>query len=279
MYTLAESALTLPRLLISHARAWGPPLAVFVALHVVFEFLIPAVVPNVYDVLGERKLKGDGSARPSRAALARMARNALVASAMAVYVSVLSMVGLLAPSAVALRADFYSETLLSRHLVNVSVAFFLYDGVVVPLDGAGCVFFVHGIACLLIFTGGLHPFLHHMGMVVLLFEASTPLLHARAALINSGRGAGAAFLAVQAAFVAVFITVRVLVGWSACWAWWWAAEALVARGAAHDVPIVRMYQAVCLLLCTLNGWWAMAMVAVACGHRGCRQMKPMLRQE
>lgn len=251
-------------LLVSHASGWAPPLAVYVALHVLFQYIVPACLPSVYDALGARKRAAGGPA-PSRAELARVGRNALVASAMAVYVSALSIWGLLQPSAAALRADLYAETALTRHLVNVAVAFFLYDCVLVPLDGAGAVFAVHGAACLFVFVGALHPFLHYMAMVVLLFEASTPFLHARAALIDSGRASGAVFALVQGAFAATFIAVRIVVGWSVAWWWWWAVEALLARGAVHDVAIVRAYQAMCLVLSGLNGWWASAILAAACG--------------
>ena len=146
-----ESVLLWVRCLVEHASGWAPPMLVFLVLHVLCEYGVPLVRPDAYAALGTRKRAAGGS--PTRAALARIGRNALVASAMAVYVSVLSVAGLLSPSSAALRVDLYAETPLTRHLVNVAVAFFLYDCVVlVPLDGAGAVFAAHGLGCLFVFT-------------------------------------------------------------------------------------------------------------------------------
>ena len=125
---------------------------------------------------------------------------------------------LLSAEAVALQSDLYGESAAVAQLFAFSLGFFLYDvlyeAVWVPVVQKAASepgFVVHGVACSACYYFGLRPFLHHMGSIMLLNEASTVLLNARALLLLSGRDSGRLFAAVQTTFGLTFIGVRLVV--------------------------------------------------------------------
>jgi len=179
------------------------------------------------------------------------ARTSIVATVMAIHVSVLSLYGLLFGPTL----DFFSETPLTRHLVNVAVGFFVWD--VLFCWNQGIVFLAHGLACLAVFLMALSPYFHGMALVTLLFEASTPFLHARKALIDCDLAKGRLFVFTEYGFVAVFFLTRIAHGLYACVVWWLKVEAAIATGDIREweTPIARMYQSMCLLLSGLNCYW------------------------
>lgn len=182
---------------------------------------------------------------------------------MAVVVSSLSAWTLL--TAPELERDFYLTTPVTSILVRVAVAFFVWDVYVCCTEWAGWAYLAHACACLLVFAAALKPTLHYMAAVTLLFEASTPFLHARRAMIQAQSASGPLFQAVQLAFAASFFLARIGVGYWKCGVWWLQTNAVVASGGAHNPAIFRMYQALCLFLCGLNGWWGVQILAQAGG--------------
>ena len=73
---------------------------------------------------------------------------------MSVHVVAVSLAGYSA--AERLRYDWYGETPLTRHLVNVTVGFFVYDVVdVLFFEKWSTEYILHGILCLILFVGGL----------------------------------------------------------------------------------------------------------------------------
>lgn len=255
-----------------------PWAALYIGLHVVAEFGVPAVAPSLYAPLGRK----DGA---DARACARDARTRIVATVMALHVTVLSLWGLFfSAEDAALASDLYGTTPLTRHLVDVAVGYFCWDVAVVLLDRMEAAFLFHGVACLAVFTGALPAaahggFLHHMALVTLLFEASTPLMHARQVAIKAG-ASERTVTAVSLAFMVVFLAARIVNGYSACWRWWWQVEALIASGKAHSVPLVRMYQVLCLGLSGLNGWWAALMLKAAlCGRSRSSGASKMQKQQ
>ena len=62
-------------------------------------------------------------------------------------------------------------------------------------------------------------FIHYMGLVSLFFEASTPFLHLRKGLIQSGRGSGKLFAFAQGGFALMFFLSRILFGYYECFYW------------------------------------------------------------
>jgi hypothetical protein len=250
-------------LLHAHAADYLPYFLFYCALAEVFGRLLPALYPSIYDFTAAKAAR-DGVPLPknaealaaARGRLAVAMRAAAVASTMAVHVSAGALYGLLSPGiAGALRHSLEAEVPLTRHLVNVAVGFFLWD-LVYCFDSA--VFVVHGVACLAVFAGSLRPFLHHMAMVTLLFEASTPLLHLRRIMIDSDAVRTSAWYPlVNDLFSATFFASRIAHGLWACAQWWGEVEAALASGALAPsrAPMVRMYQVLCCLLSGLNIYW------------------------
>ena len=239
--------------------------------------VVPYLFPAVYDFCGAKAAR-DGAPLPTdaaglaaaRARLAVSMRTAVVASTMALHVSLGSLYGLLSPAtAGALRHSLQAESPLTRHLCSVAVGYFLWD---LLYCWDGLVFIVHGVACLAVFAGSLRPFLHHMAMVTLLFEASTPLLHLRRIMIDSDAADSVWYPLVNGAFSATFFAARIAHGLYACGLWWVEVEAALATGglAPDRLPMVRMYQVLCLLLSGLNVYWFVAKIVP--GHL--RQRSP-----
>jgi hypothetical protein len=145
--------------------------------------------------------------------------------------------------------------------------YFAWDCAICLLDGFGAAFIFHGVACLLVFTVALTPFMHYMAYVALLFEASTPLLHARRMLIMAGATEGRLYSATQAAFAAVFFAVRIAFGWVSCAVWFARmAREIAPGGVAHpQAPLMLLYAVLCGGLSLLNGVWMREMLVVAFG--------------
>jgi hypothetical protein len=111
-----------------------------------------------------------------------------------------------------------------------------------------------------------NPFLHYMSIVCLLFEASTPFLHIRAALIQSRSATGTGFAIVQALFGITFFLTRIVFGYWKCWGpgqWNDQMQGLVASGTAHSVQVVRMFQVSCAILSCMNAYWIYGIVGAA----------------
>lgn len=210
------------------------------------------------------------------------ARTRVMSGVFASYVSVLALAALASGDAARLQRDPFASTPLTEHLMRVAVAFFAYDVVVVlsiDFGPASLVWLAHGGLCLWVFACSLQPFLHYMGLVTLLFELSTPFLHLRIALLDSGLERSALFGAANVLFGLCFAASRICFGCYKIFApgqWWSQMEALVATAAVaaeregaetsasgggggeprlRGVSIVRGYQVCAVLLTMLNFYW------------------------
>lgn len=94
-----------------------------------------------------------------------------------------------------------------------------------------------------------------MALHVLLFEASTPFLHLRKALIQAGAGSGLLFLAVNFAFSATFIAFRLVLVAPELAAFMRRMLALLEPGGGARSPdaVVAMLTMACGLT-LLNAW-------------------------
>jgi hypothetical protein len=248
----------------AHSGELAPYVLLYFSLHVLLQYVVPLLRPDAYDVLAGPA----GSPSPSPAArrkLAAEARTKIIATLMALEVSILGLYGLCTAEGASLFHDLYSSSYLTDHIVRVAVGYFAWDVVACVLDGEALAYHLHGWACLAVFVAALHPFLHYMSMVALSFEASTPFLHARALMITRGNTKGAAFKAMELLFVGSFFATRIGNGYYQFYRWWGSVEALLASGGAHNPAIVRMYQGLCMFLAVLNGYWFAIMVYKGCG--------------
>ena len=263
-----------------HWRELLPFALCFFALHIVVEFGVPLFKRDAYAVFRpkSRRAAGAGAAdepaplsrADQDAAAATDVRNKVVASAFAAYVSALSLRALLLSEpgeAERLRLDPFATSPESEHLMLVASAYFVYDVLAVMNDESDPIWLVHGALCAWVYLASLQPFLHHMGLVTLLFELSTPFYHARKALLQANLGGSALFAAVEPLFALSFVGARVVYGFYKIFApgqWWWQIEALVEAseqglyGGAqlHSVAVARGYQVCAVLLCALNAKWS-----------------------
>jgi hypothetical protein len=181
----------LSALAVQHYSGFLPWFGLYLALHVLFEYAVPAVWPDAYAALGRKQAReglpallelskqadqavaaaGSGVSAAKAAALqasvqvhkaalaaarsanARTARTMLVASIMAIHVSILSLQGLFSHEF--LRSSLYEETPLTHHLVRVAVGYFLWDVLICFTDGLGWEFRLHGLACIFVFGAAL----------------------------------------------------------------------------------------------------------------------------
>jgi hypothetical protein len=236
------------------------------------------------------------------AKLAVDARSRIVATIFSVHVAILSLYGLIAHDSAALERDVYGSTPLTAHLMRSAVAYFIWDIAVCAIDGYAVEWWIHAVACFCVFMASLvsrgacvltttgrrqpltptqpltlacspvvllpathpqRPFLHYMGLVTLLFEASTPFLHARMVLIKTNNTNNRVFPIVQALFALSFFLARIAFGWWKCWGpgqWNDHMNDLLDSGKAHIPAVVRMYQVNCVILSLLNGFWFFKLV-------------------
>lgn len=137
------------------AKEWLPVCVytcVWLGLQLLFEFGVPALKPDAYDVLGTAdRLKGRVV---SRARLAADARTKIICSLQGVYLTCVCAYGLYAQHD-ALFGQHYATTPLTEHLVYVAVSFFLWDVMICCWDRETPAYFVHGFACLFVFAAAL----------------------------------------------------------------------------------------------------------------------------
>jgi hypothetical protein len=244
----------------------------YLILYSVLSHLVDALLPTAWvDALGRKdkdKPQEGKALQRWRRSKTVVARTRIVSTFMAIHVAVLSLYGLTLGPAI---GSFTAGTPLTTHLVHVAVGFFFWD--VLYCWDQGVLFLVHGLACVAVFSGALRPFLHHMALVTLLFEASTPFLHARKTLIDCDMAQGWMFDIAQYGFVATFFLSRIAHGLWACTIWWLGVEGALRDGSLEPSrePMVRMYQCLCLLLCGLNCYWFYLIGAAVVGVGGKRK--------
>jgi hypothetical protein len=247
-----------------HRAALAPWVALWFGLHVATQYLVPALFGRrVYAALN-----GDGKL-PSAADQARDARTKVIAVVHALLVTGIALYGLWWRRAdyLFLRSDVDAGTPLTQQLGYMAASYFLWDVVVVAIDGYSVEWHIHAWMGLAVFSASLRPFLHWMSLVTLTYEASTPFLHLRKLLIQRGAGHGALFTATQLLFAATFFLSRIVHGWYECGRWALQMSALLRAGALRSVPIVGMYMVLCVTSCVLNAMWAWQ-IAASAARRG-----------
>jgi hypothetical protein len=251
------------------------PLGVIVTIHVLVQYVLPRIFGSgIYDFLGRRKKLAAAGCEPdedTRAALAIDMRTKIIGGGVGLYVTLLGLYGMwVSPE---LETDPYGSTPLSWHLMRVAVSFFVWDLGICVLDRLPLVWYLHGFCCFCVYSASLRPFLHYMGFVTLVFEASTPFLHIRKGMIDAGKGSGTLFTVAQGMFALTFFASRILLGYWKCWGpgmWNTQMEALLESGNAHIPAVVRMYQVNCVVLSALNAYWMFDIIRLGLGFGGAK---------
>eukprot|EP00697_Spironema_sp_BW2_P009933 gnl/Spiro4/24971_TR12418_c0_g1_i1.p1 gnl/Spiro4/24971_TR12418_c0_g1~~gnl/Spiro4/24971_TR12418_c0_g1_i1.p1 ORF type:complete len:314 (-),score=62.64 gnl/Spiro4/24971_TR12418_c0_g1_i1:78-1019(-) len=119
-----------------------------------------------------------------------------------------SYVLLIAPQSV--RNDFHAEFEPARAVCAWAIGYFLWDLVVCLYEGWGWGFLMHAVCCLFVYTGSQQNFMLWMGCSCLLYELSTPFLHAVAILRAVGHDSGSLFRLCSLLFTICFGGVRIV---------------------------------------------------------------------
>lgn len=234
--------------------------------HGVLQYVVPALVPGVYDFLGRKRAAEGKPMSPSR--IARDGRTKVLCFFMGLYVAAASLRGILDGEFVQLRDDAFSSSPLTRHLCALAAGFFAWDIVVCIIDRENWMYQGHAWTCFLTFFWCLRPFSQSMTMIVLLFEASTPFLHARLSMIQGQMTEGKwapLFNVIQASFVLSFFASRIAMGYPMTLQWAAGVYHLAATGKAHCPEVIYTLLAFALFLSGLNGYWFLLMVKSALG--------------
>ena len=283
----------------AHARPLAAYTAGWFVLTWVLEVVGPRVAPRLYGAINP-----DG--KMSDRAVAKDMRTKLLCSGMAVWAVGCCIYGLLSPAGRAMWGHLYATNALTEHLVHFGASFFVWDIVICVLDGEAAAYHFHAWACFLTFAFALvrclvvlyspfmrtrakssvtaplppnplqHPFSHYMSLVVLLFEASTPFLHARKFMLQARLTDGAwatPFMLVQVAFAGGFFLSRIMVGYTLVGLWAADLWAGLQAGTLHNPAVARLYLAMAVALSSLNAFW-FSQIARAAMRRGSDGTRP-----
>lgn len=247
------------------AGSVAPYFAACLALHVLFQYGLPALDPSIYDAIG-RKKHGDNHAAivKARGDLARGARMKIVAIIGSTVMCLGALYAVtLDPATLAVTKGMhpYASSPATEALMRLATGYFVWDVLVCALDREPLEYHLHGVSCLFVYLATLRPFAQPQFVFGLLFEASTPFLHLRTAMIQADAAKGPAFDFVQAAFFLLFLGVRIGMGYPRTYAMLTTVNALIADGSAHSIPMARTFQGLSVFLCALNAYWFYLMLA------------------
>jgi hypothetical protein len=169
-----------------------------------------------------------------------------------------------------LSTELYQMDERAQFTFAVAVGFFLWDIYVCVAYNWGWMFIVHGVLGCFVYLAGLRPFLHHIGMVSLLYETSTIFMHLRrfAIAYDWNRMVPGVIDQLSWAFAFAFFVARILIGLTSSVLWWIQMYDYVLVGRAHSVLVYSLYVASNLVFCGLNINWFRQIVQTACRSRG-----------
>jgi len=173
-----------------------------------------------------------------------------------------------------LMSSIYERDFRTEKLFVWACAFFIWDLSVCLRDSYGALYVFHGAGALFVFGSGLHNggFSHWMGTAVLLFEASTPLLHARKLYFGAigwnpkrVKAQGGAKTdrvpepptgrALTLAFGLMFLFVRIIFGYPVSALYMYNMVRAIAAGNVHSVAVCSLVATLNAGFCVLNGFW------------------------
>jgi hypothetical protein len=147
----------------------------------------------------------------------------------------------------------------------ISSGYFIWDlFIVVFVEKFDPAFLIHALSCLLCYVFGQFPFLNYWGVYFLLFELSTPLLHARKALFLLENDKSPWFGVVENGFALSFFIARIAVGLPmSVMVWRDLLDLLKRPHEVHSHFVVYYYLLANTALCGLNVMWFSKMVQKA----------------
>jgi hypothetical protein len=154
-------------------------------------------------------------------------------------------------------------------LFTFATGYFLYD-TVISLLYYDTSMVVHGFFCFFVYFFAQHPapFMHSILSFTLAYELSTVFLNLRAHLLQLRMGSTTTFIAVQTTFAIVFLIVRIFFGIPIIGQWLLDILEMFQLNRLHGYSIPAFYLVACVVLNTLNIFWAYKIVTGLFKKRG-----------
>lgn len=153
----------------------------------------------------------------------------------------------------------YAYSPRSQFLFGVSTGYFFWDlWTILTNEGQFSVpFLIHAITCIFSYWFAQKPFLHYWGCYFLLYELSTPCLHARKAMLSLDMKSWPSFASIEKAFGMIFIFARVVVGFPVSFLFWRQMHALMTSESfgPHNRYVVYFYLLANTSITGLNIYW------------------------
>ena len=162
---------------------------------------------------------------------------------------------LLAPQESVLLDPIYGFSSHSQFHFSLAAGYFLWAAIVTAVYRGSKVAILHHVTCSMVYLLALAPFMHHVGNIYLLFQASTLLLDS----YSCGRLLTSKATTTNKSLVAlhpyVFLLTRIVIGLPVSFLFMVDMFSLLYNGTAHSVPVVIFFIAVNLLINSLNFYW------------------------
>eukprot|EP01138_Halocafeteria_seosinensis_P011645 gb/GECG01011896.1/.p1 GENE.gb/GECG01011896.1/~~gb/GECG01011896.1/.p1 ORF type:complete len:381 (+),score=6.72 gb/GECG01011896.1/:1-1143(+) len=178
----------------------------------------------------------------------------LVAFIHAVYVTI-GGIYVLVTADTDLSSNYYGVNPVAEHVFGVAAGYFMWDLVICVYLHWGFAYIMHAVCGLLIFMGGMHPFLQYYGSIFLIFELSTPFLHARKVFLFLDKSKTSVFKFTSAAFGLTFFLARIALGLPASFVFVRDMYLHVLSGECRNVVAVITYVVINVFLMGLNITW------------------------
>jgi len=200
----------------------------------------------------------------------------------ALVVSYGAIVGIRENGSVFFDDIFFATSDTSKLFCVIACGYFFWDLAICIKYGWGFAFVGHAVSCIIAYVLTLGPFSQNFAMMCLLFELSTPLLHARWFFINTDRTDSALWPLVNYGFVFTFFFARIVFGWPLSIDWQRAVwtDLLSSTSSTIADANATAHALFCsfsnAFLCLLNVYWMFLMVraAVQGGNKTASDEKP-----
>ena len=166
--------------------------------------------------------------------------------------------------------DFYAFSPYIQDTFSFMSGYFLWDLLVTLATNSNPLFALHALWCLTVYLMGQYPFLHYIGTIFILFEASTIFLNLRRLLSLCGLKETRLYRVNETVFGLVFITVRTLCGvpMSIIFLYKMLSFSLIGANGSHP-PVHSYFVVVCniisnVALTLLNIHWTRIILKKAC---------------
>lgn len=165
---------------------------------------------------------------------------------------------LVSPDRAVLSDPIYGYSSHSQFHFSLAAGFFLWAAVMSIIYRGSKVSIAHHVLCFAVYFLALNPFMHHVGNIYLLFQASTLCLDLKslAKLVVDDKKL---VHNLQKLHPYVFVSTRILIGLPISAIFLYDMGRLLLFGTPHSVGIVLFYVCVCVFINCLNVYIAMGM--------------------